>query len=216
LKSELSIGLTKTPKQVRFHEMIGSIRKPSLDPLPTFQRPKLGSLPRKISSETPTKVSTYIPQIDLTSGSNRTLKLFIPYLEESNLDQHPTTIFLDHNSAEENGKPFDEIFSKENKILLTGPTYDLKANTSPYDEDKKTVGFLVMSDEELKCSDRKRVVELEESGVLATMTFENGTKIVNCESSDPEGGSLEDSRVMSGASYVDGQRKGVDPVSENV
>lgn len=137
-------------------------------------------------------------------------------MEESNLDQPPTTIFLDHNSAEENGKPFDEIFSKENKILLTGPTDDPKANTIPYDEDKKTEGVLVMSDEELKCGYRTREVELEESGVLATMTFEDGTKIVNCESSDMEGRSLEDSRLMSGASYVDGQRKGVDLVSESV
>jgi hypothetical protein len=123
---------------------------------------------------------------------------------------------LDQISAEKYGKPFDEMFSEESKNLLNEPTDDPEANKSPYDEDKKIGEVFVVSDEELKCSDRTREVELEESGVLATMTFEDGTKIVNGESSDEKGGSLEDSRLNSGASYVDGQRKGVDLVRESV
>jgi hypothetical protein len=217
LKSELSIGLTKTPKLVRFQEMIGSIKKPSFDELPTFQRQKFGSYPRKFSSETPTKDSefrTHTPKRDLTSGSDRTLKLFIPYLEESNLDQPPTVKFLDRNSsAEKDEKPFDEMFKKENKILITQTTNIPKANTSPDDKCNKVGEVSVVSDKELKCSDEARELELEESGVLVTMTFEDGKKIVSGGSSNKE---MEDSKVMSGASYVDGQRKGVDLAIENV
>jgi hypothetical protein len=147
LKSELSIGLTKTPKQVRFREMIGSIRKPSFDELPTFQRQKFGSSPKKFSSETQDpELRSHIPKRDLTSGSDRTLKLFIPYLEESNLDQPPTVKFLDPNSAERNGKPFDEMFKKENKILITQTTNCPIANTSPDEKCNKVGEVFVVSD----------------------------------------------------------------------